>query len=63
MKNILLVLIVSSFLVLTLQFNFFNRIELTKKNGAMCLDGSPMAIYTYLPDDSQPVPNKLLIVF
>jgi len=43
--------------------DMFNMVELTTKNGAMCLDGSPYAIYTYLPDplDFDFIPNKLLI--
>lgn len=41
----------------------FNQVELTKKNGAMCLDGSPYAIYTYVPDpiDFDVIANKVLI--
>jgi hypothetical protein len=43
--------------------NLYNKMELTTKNGAMCMDGSPYAIYTYLPDpiDFDVIPNKLLI--
>jgi len=43
--------------------NMFNMVTLTTKNGAMCLDGSPYAIYTYIPDSSEgnAVENKVLI--
>ena len=27
--------------------NMFDKVELTTKNGAMCMDGSPYAIYVY----------------
>ncbi len=47
---------------LTLQFNFFDIETLNNKTGAVCLDGSPAAIYTYQPDATKP-PNKLLIFF
>ncbi len=54
-----------AFCALTLQINMFNKMELTTKNGAMCLDGSPFAIYTYQPDplDFDVIANKLLIFF
>ncbi len=42
--------------------NLFSQVPLTKKNGAMCMDGSEAAIYTYTPDDVTPV-NKLMIFF
>ena len=43
----------------------FDMRNLTKQNGAMCLDGSPYAIYVYEPDpqDFKVVANKLLIFF
>jgi hypothetical protein len=41
----------------------FNQVELTTKNGAMCLDGSPYSIYVYVPDpeDFDVIANKLLV--
>lgn len=47
----------------TLQFNLFNLEKLNNKTGAVCLDGSAPAIYTYEPDDPSKAPNKLLIYF
>lgn len=47
----------------TLQINFFGLEMLTNKNGAVCLDGSTPAIYTFEPDDISKAPNKLLIYF
>ena len=43
----------------------FNLQSLTKQNGAMCMDGSPYGIYTYLPDpqDFKVIANKVLIFF
>ena len=43
----------------------FNLHNLTKQSGAMCLDGSPYAVYTYEPDptDFKVIANKLLIFF
>lgn len=43
-------------------FNLFNKVELNKTNGAMCMDGSNFAIYTFVPDEDKPA-NKLLIFF
>lgn len=45
--------------------NMFNLRNLTKQNGAMCMDGSPYGVYTYVPDpqDFQVVANKVLIFF
>jgi hypothetical protein len=42
--------------------NLFDQQPLTKKNGATCMDGSQFMIYTYMPDDVDPV-NKLMIYF
>ncbi len=46
-----------------LSLTMFNQVELTTKNGAMCLDGSPYAIYVYVPDpeDFDVIANKLLV--
>jgi len=41
----------------------FELVQLTNKNGAMCLDGSSAAIYTYEPDDISKAPNKLILMF
>lgn len=40
-------------LILTLgsSVSLFNLQLLPKTNGAMCMDGSNHAIYTYMPDD------------
>jgi hypothetical protein len=57
-KFILLALLVS----LGCAMNLFGQVPLTKKNGAMCMDGSQYSIYTYVPDDVDPV-NKLMIYF
>jgi len=42
--------------------NFFNKFSLPTKNGAMCLDGTPAAIYLFEPDIEK-APNKVLIMF
>jgi hypothetical protein len=44
-------------------FNFFSLNYLPTKNGAMCLDGSPAALYIYEPDDISKAANKILIMF
>jgi hypothetical protein len=43
----------------------FNMHTLPKQNGAMCLDGSPYAVYVYQPDptDFKVIANKLLVYF
>ena len=55
------------FLLLTtvLGITMFNKRELTKQNGAMCMDGSPYAVYVYEPDpqDFKVIANKVLIFF
>jgi len=40
-------LVLLALVVLTLQVNFFGIETLNNKTGAVCLDGSPAAIYTY----------------
>ncbi len=42
--------------------SLFNLQVLNKTNGAMCMDGSPYGIYTFIPDDETPK-NKLMIFF
>lgn len=56
-------LIVSILFVAALAFNMFELVELSTKNGAVCLDGSPSALYLYEPDDPSKAPNKILIMF
>lgn len=57
------IMLVLGLCLVTLQMNLFNLELLNNKNGAVCLDGSPPAIYTYEPDDPEKAPNKLLIYF
>lgn len=61
MINKLLLILAMS--IATLQINFFSLEMLTNKNGAVCLDGSTPAIYTYEPEDLTKAPNKLLVYF
>lgn len=44
------ILLLTLFMTIGFTWNLFNQIELTKKNGAMCMDGSQANIYTYEPD-------------
>jgi hypothetical protein len=44
------ILLLTLFISLGFTFNLFNQIPLTKKNGAMCMDGSQANLYTYEPD-------------
>ena len=48
-----------------ISMNMFNLHELTKQNGAMCMDGSPYGVNIYEPDpqDFKVIANKLLIFF
>lgn len=50
MKNNLILLLSILMISMTHTFNLFNLVELNKTNGAMCMDGSNYAIYTYIPD-------------
>lgn len=45
--SIFLVLLVGK----SLTFNLYSRVDLTNKNGAVCLDGSNPAFYIWLPDE------------
>ena len=56
-------LVILAFLVtIVCGMNLFGLVPLTKKNGAMCMDGTNFSVYTYIPDDVDPV-NKLMIYF
>lgn len=44
-------------------FNLFNKIEISNKTGAACLDGSNAAFYLWVPDDLDTPVNKVLIYF
>ena len=59
--HLLILLVITLSAVSTI--NMFNLKQLTKQNGAMCMDGSPYGIYIYEPDplDFKVIPNKLLI--
>jgi hypothetical protein len=60
-RNLLALLLILTPSVLCI--SMFNQMSLPTKNGAMCMDGSPYAIYTYIPDplDFDVIANKLLI--
>jgi hypothetical protein len=55
--TICLCLLISS----TLTFSLFNKISLSNKTGAVCLDGSQPAFYLWQPDSLDT--NKTLIYF
>jgi hypothetical protein len=55
-------------LILTLftyinSINLFNKIEISNKTGAACLDGSNPAFYLWEPDNFDTPVNKVLIYF
>lgn len=56
-------LIYSLLLVLTFSFNLYNRIDISNKTGAACMDGSNAAFYLWVPDDLDTPVNKVLIYF
>lgn len=56
-------ILIFSLLSLCQAITFFSLVRLPTKNGAMCLDGSPGAIYIYEPEDISKAPNKILIMF
>lgn len=47
----------------TTAFNLYNRIDISNKTGAACLDGSAPAFYLWVPDDLDTPVNKVLIYF
>jgi hypothetical protein len=63
MPKLQTLVVLASVMLAVSAINFFNKVELTTKNGAMCMDGSPYAIYIYEPDpkDFKVIANKLLI--
>ncbi len=58
-----IITVIATLAWLTTSINFFTLSRLSTKNGAVCLDGSPAAIYTYEPDNVVKAPNKILIMF
>jgi hypothetical protein len=44
-------------------FNLFNKVDISNKTGAACLDGSTPAFYIWVPDELDTPVNKVLIYF
>ena len=57
------ILLLLTILTTISSFNLFNKIEISNKTGASCLDGSNAAFYLWVPDDLDTPVNKVLIYF